>query len=328
MSERSIDSFFTKTATSTKKMTANTRTAALSTATSTASTTTTTSSPSSADSNNKRKRNEDEANDETETDDKKLKENEPDTATPVLPIASTTVTTTIDTTNQHWTATLPSLLDDSWRKHLSSELTKPYFKQLTAQLLTASKSDTIYPPPSLIFNAFHLTPFAATSVVILGQDPYHDVGQAEGLAFSVPQGVGVPSSLRNIYKELKDDVAGFVVPKHGNLTRWATQGVLLLNTALTVTAHKAGSHSAYGWSKFTDAVIQCVNRDKRGVVFILWGAHAQKKAVMIDAKKHHVLKGVHPSGLSASRGFFGSKPFSKCNAYLRQEGKPEIDWQV
>ena len=327
MSERSIDSFFTK-VTTPKKMTAINRTAALTTTTPQTATITT---PASADSASKRKR-DDEA-DEAETDERDDKKLKADRANDALAIASvdtttTTATPTSTTSSQHWTATLPTLLDASWRSHLSAELTKPYFKQLCAQLLNASNGDTVFPPPQLIFNAFSLTPFDTVTVVILGQDPYHDNGQAEGLAFSVPQGVRVPSSLHNIYKELKDDIAGFTVPKHGNLTHWARQGVLLLNTTLTVTAHKPNSHASYGWVKFTDAVIQCVNREKRGVVFILWGAHAQKKAAMIDSRRHHILKSVHPSGLSASRGFFGSKPFSKCNAFLRSEGKPEIDWQV
>ena len=327
MSERSIDSFFTKISTPTKLAASNT-TAAITTT----STTATVSTPSSADSGSKRRRSEDgEEEKEDEPVDKKLKEDETDTATPVVAVDTTATTATATSavsSSSHWTATLPSLLDASWRPHLSSELTKPYFKQLCAQLLTASKGEQVFPPSHLIFNAFSLTPFERVSVVILGQDPYHDDGQAEGLAFSVPRGVRVPSSLQNIYKELESDIPGFVKPRHGNLHHWATQGVLLLNTALTVAAHRANSHSAYGWTKFTDAVIQCVNREKRGVVFILWGAHAQKKAALLDSKRHHILKSVHPSGLSASRGFFGSKPFSQCNAYLRGEGKPEIDWQV
>lgn len=323
MSERSIHSFFTKVSTP-KKMTAGNRAST----TATTSTTATAITPLTADSASKRKRDESEERDER--DEKKRKED--NDADPTTSVDTTTTTATATsatvTSSDHWTSTLPTLLDASWRSHLSSELSKPYFKQLCAQLLTASKGDTVFPPSHLIFHAFSLTPFDRVSVVILGQDPYHDNGQAEGLAFSVPQGVRVPSSLQNIYKELRDDIPGFTVPRHGNLTHWATQGVLLLNTTLTVTAHRPNSHSSYGWTKFTDAVIQCVNREKRGVVFILWGAHAQKKAAMIDSRRHHVLKSVHPSGLSASRGFFGSKPFSQCNAFLRSEGKPEIDWQV
>ena len=327
MSKRSIDSFFTKVSTP-KNTAASSRTAA----TSTTSTTATITTPSSSDSGGKRKRSENgEDEDVDERGDKKVKENETDGAIPIATVDSTITTTTATSavsSSDHWTAALPSLLDASWQSHLSSELTKPYFKQLCAQLLTASKGEQIFPPSHLIFHAFTLTPFDKVSVVILGQDPYHDNGQAEGLAFSVPQGVRVPSSLQNIYKELGDDIPGFTKPRHGNLTHWAEQGVLLLNTTLTVTAHKPTSHSSYGWTKFTDAVIQCINREKRGVVFILWGAHAQKKTAMIDSKRHHILKSVHPSGLSASRGFFGSRPFSKCNAFLRSESKPEIDWQV
>ena len=335
MSERAIDSFFTKIATP-KKMTATNRTAATASTSTSASAADSTASSSdgvAADSGSKRKR--DENGDEKESDehdDKKLKGDETDAAASADNCTATTASTasapTAAPANAHWTANLPSLLDPSWQTHLSSELTKPYFKQLCTHLVTASKTETIYPPPQLIFHAFTLTPFDSVSVVILGQDPYHDVGQAEGLAFSVPHGQKVPSSLYNIYKELRDDGPGFVPPKHGHLTGWAQQGVLLLNTALTVTAHKAGSHSKFGWTQFTDAVIRAVNKDKRGVVFILWGAHAQKKEAMIDTKRHHVIKSVHPSGLSASRGFFGSKPFSKCNAYLRKEGKPEIDWKL
>ena len=165
-------------------------------------------------------------------------------------------------------------------------------------------------------------------MVVLGQDPYHDTGQAEGLAFSVPAPQRPPSSLQNIFKELKADV-GFVVPQHGSLRRWAEQGVLLLNTSLTVTAHAANSHRGFGWETFTDAVIAALNRDAApGLVFLLWGAHAQKKAIAINTSRHHVLKAAHPSGLSAHRGFFGCRHFSRCNALLKKQGRPEIDWQL
>ena len=193
--------------------------------------------------------------------------------------------------------------------------------------MQAAARGRIFPPAPLIFTAFNLCPFPTVSVVILGQDPYHDNDQAEGLAFSVPPPLRPPSSLQNIYKELKADV-GFTAPQHGSLRKWAEQGVLLLNTSLTVTAHQPLSHKGFGWETFTDAVIGALNRDAKGVVFLLWGSHAQKKAANINQGKHLVLKAAHPSGLSAHRGFFGCKHFSKANAFLEKKGKKPIDWQL
>jgi len=228
----------------------------------------------------------------------------------------------------HWSSSLSPLIPPSWRSHLSSEFFKPYFQSLSRSLCDAEtkKKSKIFPPPPQIFSAFDRTPFDQVRVVILGQDPYHDDNQAHGLAFSVPFGEKVPSSLRNIYKELQSDIEGFKAPHHGNLSSWASQGVLLLNTSLTVSAHSPGSHKGFGWEKFTDAVVTVINRDLSGVVFILWGNHAQTKAKNLNLSKHAMLKSVHPSGLSASKGFFGSKPFSKCNQLLVKFGKEPIDW--
>ena len=256
--------------------------------------------------------------------------------TAVLTADSSTVTTAADgssaTSTQHWTASLASLLHPSWYAHLKSEFSKPYFTRLCASLLKASlpSSPPVFPPPPLIFSAFSLTPFNSVSVVIIGQDPYHAERQAHGLAFSVPPSEKIPSSLRNIYAELSKDIPGFRRPQHGNLSRWAEQGVLLLNTSLTVTAGQPTSHSAFGWEQFTDAAISALSREgPEGLVFLLWGKHAQKKKLLIrGGRHHHVLEAPHPSGLSASRGFFGCKHFSKCNELLKQEGKKEIDWQV
>ena len=255
------------------------------------------------------------------------------TASTVPVVSSTTTTVTVSgdgsssSSTSHWTASLPSLLDPTWQLHLRAEFTKPYFARLCASLLSASAKGAVYPPSDLVFAAFQLTPFPSVKVVILGQDPYHDTDQAEGLAFSVPPPIRPPSSLQNMYKELKADV-GFVPPKHGSLRKWAAQGVLLLNTSLTVTAHAANSHKGFGWEHFTDAVIAALNKDAKGVVFLLWGAHAQKKAANINTARHHVLKAAHPSGLSANRGFFGCRHFSQCNALLKKEGNVEIDWQL
>ena len=183
---------------------------------------------------------------------------------------------------------------------------------------------------NLVFAAFALCQWEDLRVVILGQDPYHDDGQAEGLCFSVPQGIKIPSSLRNIYKEAASDlgVSHFGKPNHGDLKAWAKQGVLLLNTVLTVQAHKANSHSKFGWQKFTDSVIKTISKKHDGVVFIFWGKQAQKKETLIDTSKHRIIKSAHPSGLSAHRGFYGSKPFSKTNQLLAEMGKPPIDWRL
>jgi uracil-DNA glycosylase len=186
----------------------------------------------------------------------------------------------------------------------------------------------VYPRNADIFNAFNKTPFDKVKVVILGQDPYHGPNQAHGLSFSVQKGVAIPKSLINIYKELATDIPGFVKPAHGNLESWAEQGVLLLNATLTVRAAEAASHQKKGWEQFTDAVIKKLSDERKGLVFILWGAYAQSKIPLIDAGKHHIIKSVHPSPLSVERGFWGSKPFSKANAYLIKEGKTPIDWQI
>ncbi|WP_408096078.1 uracil-DNA glycosylase [Peredibacter sp. HCB2-198] len=215
-------------------------------------------------------------------------------------------------------------LDPSWMPFLGPEFTKPYFKEL--QEFLDSQTKTIYPPKENIFEAFRLTSYDNVKVVILGQDPYHGFGQAHGLCFSVQRGVKTPPSLVNIFKELKDDM-GIDVPDHGCLESWARQGVFLLNTVLTVEDGKAGSHHKKGWEKFTDKVIEVLNQ-KENVVFILWGAPAQKKAQHVDEKKHLILKSVHPSPLSVYRGFMGSKPFSQTNAYLKEHGLKPIDWTV
>ncbi|SSY80712.1 uracil-DNA glycosylase [Alysiella crassa] len=218
---------------------------------------------------------------------------------------------------------------ETWQQVLGAEKAQPYFQQLLARIRAErERGDVIFPPAPEVFNALKLTEFGKVRVVILGQDPYHNVGQAHGLAFSVREGVQIPPSLVNIYKELGDDIAGFTAPTHGCLNRWAEQGVLLLNTTLTVRAHEANSHAQYGWQTFTDRVIEQVNQHREHVVFLLWGSHAQKKAAMIDRRKHLILTAPHPSPLSAYRGFFGCKHFSQTNAYLREHGQPEIDWQI
>lgn len=236
----------------------------------------------------------------------------------------------VATSTSHWTQRLAELMPESWRAHLEKEFKKPYFSKLCKALLDAEvkEKQLIFPPHHEIFSAFDHTPFDNVKVCIIGQDPYHDNNQAHGMCFSVRRGITIPPSLRNIYKELSTDIDGFVAPKHGNLIEWADQGVLLLNTTLTVKAHAANSHQKYGWLEFTDAVITAMNKDLTGVVFILWGAPAQKKADKIDQSKHAVIKGVHPSPLSAARGFFGSKPFSQCNEQLKKFGKKPIDWKL
>jgi len=226
---------------------------------------------------------------------------------------------------------LASLVPASWARVLSSELDKPYFGEIDKFLRAqATAKVQVFPAREHIFRALDLCPFDKVRVVILGQDPYHDVGQAEGLSFSVPAGVKVPSSLQNIYKELASDLGAknFTKPKHGHLAKWAEQGVLLLNTGLTVKAHEAGSHKKVGWHRFTEAIVKAINKDLKGVVFILWGKHAQDAAKGVDESKHYTLKSAHPSGLSASRGFFGCKHFSKTNELLTKQGKAPIDWQV
>lgn len=218
-------------------------------------------------------------------------------------------------------------IDESWKQVLSDEFSKPYFP-LIKQFIVAEKQKgkTVYPPGSLIFNAFNLTPVNELKVVILGQDPYHGAGQAHGLSFSVPMGIKPPPSLVNIFKEMKADL-GIEPPNHGNLEKWAKQGVLLLNASLTVNAGEANSHVAAGWHTFTDAVIKKISDEKGGVVFILWGKFAQDKAALIDTNKHFVIKSAHPSPFSAHL-FFGSKPFSKANAWLEKNGKEPIDWSL
>ncbi|WP_299757554.1 uracil-DNA glycosylase [uncultured Pontibacter sp.] len=216
-------------------------------------------------------------------------------------------------------------IEESWQNILQDEFEKPYFKELVSFVKDEYTSQKVYPPGNQIFNAFEMCPFDKVEVVILGQDPYHGPNQANGLAFSVSDKVRTPPSLLNIFKEIKSDL-GKDMPETGNLERWATQGVLLLNATLTVRAGDAGSHQKKGWEEFTDAVVQKVNNLKENVVFILWGAYAQKKGAFIDERKHLVLKAAHPSPFAADRGFFGSRHFSKANAYLQEHGKKPIDW--
>ncbi|WP_298631859.1 uracil-DNA glycosylase [uncultured Porphyromonas sp.] len=213
----------------------------------------------------------------------------------------------------------------SWQKVLQPDFDQPYFEQITNLVRQAYATSVVYPPAHLIFNAFNLTPFDQVKVVLLGQDPYHGPGQAMGLSFSVPNGMLLPPSLQNIYKELKSDL-GQKPPQSGDLTHWAEQGVLLLNSTLTVQAHQARSHFAVGWQRLTDRVIQLLSEERSNLVFILWGADAQRKAWMIDERKHKILKAPHPSPLSAYRGFFGSKPFSQTNFYLVSHHITPIQW--
>ena len=216
-------------------------------------------------------------------------------------------------------------IEESWKKKLLSEFSKSYFISLTSFVKDEYASHRVYPPGKEIFNAFAHCPFDQLKVVILGQDPYHGPDQANGLCFSVRDGVKMPPSLVNIFKELVNDL-GTEIPPSGNLERWARQGVLLLNATLTVRAASAGSHQNQGWETFTDEVIKVVSAEKENVVFILWGAYAQKKGAVIDKSKHLVLESPHPSPFSAYNGFFGSKPFSKANAYLKAKGLKQIDW--
>lgn len=220
-------------------------------------------------------------------------------------------------------------IEESWKEVLKDEFAKPYFEQIVFFLKTERMSGkTIYPPGPLIFNAFAQTPFTKVKAVIIGQDPYHGAGQAHGLCFSVQDGVPLPPSLVNIYKEIQTDIGVTMDMRKGNLTYWAQQGILLLNASLTVRANEANSHSKIGWTTFTDAVIQKVVEQKSGVVFLLWGRYAQEKQILIDETKHHVLKAAHPSPLSAHNGFFGCKHFSKTNNYLTGQGQDPIDWKI
>ena len=222
---------------------------------------------------------------------------------------------------------MPPPIPDGWKKILSAEVDKPYYQGLSAFLEQERAAHKVFPPEADVFNALKLTSYDDARVLILGQDPYHDDGQAHGLAFSVRPGVPQPPSLRNIFRELNADL-GLPVPNHGSLTAWAENGVLLLNAVLTVRAHQAGSHHGRGWETFTDAVIQALNARPQPLVFILWGNSAKKKLALIDTTRHHVITGVHPSPLSAQRGFFGSRPFSRTNAYLEELGQEPVDWEV
>ena len=217
-------------------------------------------------------------------------------------------------------------IESTWKEHLQAEFEKAYFAQLTDAVRREYGSGTCYPPGKLIFNAFNLCPFEQVKVVIIGQDPYHEPGQAHGLSFSVQDGVQFPPSLQNIFKEIRDDI-GTPIPQSGNLTRWAEQGVLLLNATLTVRAHHANSHSSLGWQTFTDAAIKALATHREHLVYMLWGGYARGKAYMIDKTRNLVLESVHPSPLSANRGgWFGQHQFSRCNEYLTQNGIKPIVW--
>ena len=216
-------------------------------------------------------------------------------------------------------------IEQSWKKALAEEFEKPYFKELAEFVRKEYKAGAVYPPPKLLFNAFNLCPFDKVRVVILGQDPYHGRGQAHGLCFSVPDGVAMPPSLQNICKEISADL-GLPMPKSGNLEHWAKQGVLLLNTTLTVRKNSPGSHFGRGWEQFTDAAIKKLSDEKEGLVFLLWGRHAKEKGKVIDRSKHLVLEAAHPSPFSAASGFFGCKHFSKTNEYLAARGEKPIEW--
>ena len=218
-------------------------------------------------------------------------------------------------------------INNDWLDALKDEFKKPYYAKLHKKVLEEYHTHLIFPPADDIFNAFHLTPLKNVKVVILGQDPYHNVNQAHGLCFSVKPEVEIPPSLVNIYKELHDDL-GCEIANHGYLTKWAKQGVLMLNTVLTVRAHQANSHRGIGWEEFTDAALRAVNAQDRPIVYILWGKPAQAKKSMLTNPKHLILEAPHPSPLSAYRGFFGSKPFSKTNEFLKAHGVEPIDWQI
>jgi uracil-DNA glycosylase len=220
-----------------------------------------------------------------------------------------------------------AILKNDWAPLLEEEFKKPYFQQLRKNLLTEYQTKVIYPDQQDIFNALHYTSYEDTKVVIIGQDPYHGPGQAHGLSFSVKPGVRIPPSLRNIYKELQEDV-GCSIPNHGYLVEWAKQGVLMLNAVLTVQAGNANSHKGLGWELFTNRVIEILNQRETPVIFILWGNFAQQKQQLITSSQHYIIKSPHPSPLSAHNGFFGSRPFSKVNKYLREIGSNEIDWRL
>ena len=219
-------------------------------------------------------------------------------------------------------------IEESWKEILKDEFDKTYFQHVVAFLKAEKASGKIiYPPGSLIFNSFKQTPFSDVKVVIIGQDPYHNPGQAHGLGFSVPDGIAKPPSLLNIFKELKNDL-GIPIPENGNLTKWASQGVLLLNASLTVRQNEPGSHAQIGWLQFTDQVIKKISDGKEGIVFLLWGKFAQEKQSLIDETKHFVLKAAHPSPLSANNGFFGCQHFSKANELLIKQHKIPVDWKI
>ena len=218
-------------------------------------------------------------------------------------------------------------ISNDWLVPLSEEFKKPYYKELYNRIRDEYAHYQIFPAPGDIFNAFHYTPLSQVKVVILGQDPYHNVGQAHGLCFSVQKGVEIPPSLVNIYKELETDL-GCYIPNNGYLEKWARQGVLLLNTVLTVRAHQANSHKGKGWEYFTDAILEAVNRQDRPIVYMLWGSQAQSKIPMLTNPRHLILKAPHPSPLSAYRGFFGCRHFSRCNEFLRENNVTPIDWQI
>jgi uracil-DNA glycosylase len=223
--------------------------------------------------------------------------------------------------------TIDPEIEPGWKKELIEEFNSSYFASLKEFLLEEKKKNTVYPPGKFIFNAFYHTPFDKLKVVILGQDPYHGPGQAHGLCFSVPQGIPPPPSLINIFKEIKSDL-GIEIPSHGNLEKWADQGILLLNATLTVRANQAGSHQGKGWEKFTDAVIRKISERKTGIIFLLWGKYAQAKENLIDSRRHYILKAAHPSPLSVYNGFTGCKHFSKTNEILQRHGFEQIDWKL
>ena len=220
-----------------------------------------------------------------------------------------------------------AMIDNDWLPVLEPEFRKPYYRELYQFVKEEYQTKQIFPPAEDLFNAFHMTPLSKVKVVILGQDPYHEVGQAHGMCFSVKPGIQTPRSLENIYKELRDDL-GCYIPNNGYLVKWAKQGVLLLNTVLTVQAHVAFSHKGKGWEQFTDAAIRSLNEVDRPIVFLLWGRPAQEKKALLNNPKHLIIESAHPSPLSASRGFFGSRPFSKCNRFLEENGIAPIDWQI
>lgn len=217
-------------------------------------------------------------------------------------------------------------LEASWKQHLAPEFSEPYFEELASFVKGAYREGTVYPPPKAIFRAFDLCPFDEVKVVILGQDPYHGRGQANGLSFAVNDGLRVPPSLQNIFKEIESDFGAPLKHQSGDLTRWAKQGVLLLNATLTVEAHKAGSHQGRGWETFTDAAVRALSDEREHLVFMLWGNYAKAKGAHIDRTKHLVLESAHPSPFSANNGFFGNRHFSTANRYLKEHGKAPIDW--